>query len=189
MSIDPGWAQLLMTGGRVLELGCGQVKRESTSVAIDINPNSKADVIHDLNVVPYPFADSTFDVIIAEHVLEHLDDIVKVVEEIHRIGRAGGRLLVEVPFYSSYLFFTDPTHRHAFGTRSFDYFVSEEHLNQYRYSHASFRKLDVRLMSLGRRRLFRWAERWVNSNLLLYERRMAFLFPMDIIRFDLEIVK
>jgi predicted SAM-dependent methyltransferase len=91
---------------RVLELGCGQIRRVPHSVTIDINPRSIADVVHDLNVTPYPFASDEFDVVIAEHVLEHLNDLVPVVEELHRILKRGGMLYVEVPHFSSCNHFT-----------------------------------------------------------------------------------
>ena len=50
----------MSTKPAVLDLGCGNRKRPGT-VGIDINPQTAADVVHDLNCFPYPFADSTFD--------------------------------------------------------------------------------------------------------------------------------
>ena len=91
------YADTIPATTRVLELGCGQIKRVPHSMTLDINPLSVADVIHDLNVIPYPFPDDAFDMIIAEHVLEHLDDVIAVVGELHRITRHGGVLYVEVP--------------------------------------------------------------------------------------------
>jgi SAM-dependent methyltransferase len=169
---------------KVLELGCGQKKVVSHSTSVDVNPRSRADVIHDLNVTPYPFDDDTFDVVIAEHVLEHLVDVVAVVQEIHRICRPSALLYVEVPHFSSSEFFTDPTHRHSFSTRSFDYFVPGTDLHEFRYSTASFRRRRVYLSGFNRH-----IERWVNRHFSLYERRFAFLYPAHVIRFELEVVK
>ena len=45
---------------KILDLGCGKKKRPG-SVGVDINPNSDADIIHDLNVFPYPFENSSFE--------------------------------------------------------------------------------------------------------------------------------
>ena len=39
---------------KILELGCGTTKIPN-AISVDINPFSKADVIHDLNKFPYPF--------------------------------------------------------------------------------------------------------------------------------------
>ena len=44
---------------------------------------------HDLNCVPWPFADDTFEEVHAYDVLEHLEDVVRALEEIYRISRHG----------------------------------------------------------------------------------------------------
>ncbi len=69
---------------RILDLGCGRQKI-SGAIGIDLNPASDADVIHDLNVFPYPFAGNEFDEVHCDSVLEHLDNFFRVMEEIHRI--------------------------------------------------------------------------------------------------------
>jgi SAM-dependent methyltransferase len=55
----------------------------------------------DLNQFPYPFKEKEFDFIICSHVLEHLDDPVRVCAEFSRIAKAG---YIEVPSYSVDLF-------------------------------------------------------------------------------------
>ena len=47
---------------KILYLGCGNKKREG-AVGVDFNDRTKADVIHDLNIFPYPFEEASFDVI------------------------------------------------------------------------------------------------------------------------------
>jgi len=79
----------------VLELGCVPKKLWPRSVAVDVNSSAVADVLHDLNVFPYPFPDNSFDVVIAEHVIEHLDDVVRVVEDMHRIRTGASTTGVE----------------------------------------------------------------------------------------------
>ncbi len=74
----------------VLDLGCGQRKLPG-SVGVDFNQDSDADVIHDLNRFPYPFPNDQFDVVHCDGILEHLDDIVRVMEEIHRCQAGGTR--------------------------------------------------------------------------------------------------
>jgi SAM-dependent methyltransferase len=179
----------LPQGTRILELGCGQIKRCPTAVTLDINPDSMADVVHDLNSFPYPFDDNAFDIVIAEHVLEHLGDLIRVVEELHRILKPGGLLYVEVPHFSSNDHFTDPTHLHAFGFRSFDYFVPGEDLSRYKYSKAKFKKQKVYVLPLHggllrrllARRIMRYYETW--------EKRYAFMLPADRINFELQAIK
>lgn len=59
---------------KILDVGCGVNKVEG-AVGLDISPRSHADVIHDLNVVPYPFDDNEFDLVVANHVVEHVPDV------------------------------------------------------------------------------------------------------------------
>jgi len=44
-----------------------------------------------------PFADDTFDLVLACDVLEHLDDDLTAVQEVRRVLRPGGQLLLTVP--------------------------------------------------------------------------------------------
>ena len=55
-----------------------------------------------------PFRDGIFDSVIANHVLEHVDELTKVLQEIGRVVRPGGSLYVAVPDAST---FTDHLYR------------------------------------------------------------------------------
>lgn len=94
-----------------LNLGSGLDHKEGY-VNMDWNPLAKPDVLHDLNRFPFPFADNTFDLVEATHVLEHLDRPFAVMTEMHRILKPGGRLLVKVPHFSRG--FTHAEHAHGF---------------------------------------------------------------------------
>jgi len=180
----------LPTTTRVLEMGCGQVKHWPHSVAIDINPRSIADVIHDLNVTPYPFEENSFDIVIAEHVIEHLDDVIKTLEEIHRILKPGGRFYMEVPHYSSNNHFTDPTHKHAFSSRSLDYFVpAEGGVYMFHYSKADFKKIDVRINGPMDNAFLRFINKHANAHKIRFERDFTFIFPRETLNFVMEAVK
>src|SRR4051812_20591304 len=105
---------------KILHIGAGR-RKIAGAVTLDINPRVSPDVVWDLNVFPYPFEDALFDVVVCEHVIEHLRDVIWVMEELHRVSKPGGRLYITVPHFSSLNFNTDPTHVHAFSSRSFDY--------------------------------------------------------------------
>jgi|SRR3989344_188865 len=94
-----------------LNLGCGEDKKEGY-VNVDFHSHVKPDVVHDLNVVPYPFAESTFDLVEAYHVLEHLDKPFVVMKELHRILKPGGTIHIKVPHFSRG--FTHPEHKSGF---------------------------------------------------------------------------
>ncbi len=174
---------------RVLEIGCGKYKRVEQSVALDIFEGSGADVIHNLNVFPYPFETNSFNYVLAEHVLEHLDNLIAVYEELHRILKPNGLLYVEVPHFSSANFFTDPTHRHAFSSRSFDYFIDGTHLASFGYSPIRFLKRSVHIGSGENNGISRMLGNWVNRHQALYEQRFAFILPKETLNFELEVIK
>jgi SAM-dependent methyltransferase len=107
---------------KILDVGCGQNKYPG-AVGIDSNPRANADVIHDLGVVPYPFADNEFDKIICRHVIEHVPDVMSFVSELHRITKPGGLISIVTPHYSNPDWPTDPTHRNHFNSYSFTCFM------------------------------------------------------------------
>jgi SAM-dependent methyltransferase len=178
----------------MLDIGCGNRKRTG-ALGIDINPDTDADVVHDLNSFPYPFADSAFDDIYADNVLEHLDNIVKVMEEIHRISRPGGLVKVIVPYFRARWAFIDPTHKHFFTTESFSYFDPDHiHNKLFNYSKATFFvEKTVFNENIRHQGALRWivmpfkfiANRWPSR----YEILLSHLFPLDDLTFYLRTVK
>ncbi|MBI2030856.1 methyltransferase domain-containing protein [Candidatus Kaiserbacteria bacterium] len=94
-----------------LNLGCGEDKKDGF-VNVDWSPLVKPDVVHDLNAVPYPFADGSVDHVEAFHVLEHLTLPFDKMHEFHRILKPGGTLHIKVPHFSRG--FTHAEHQHGF---------------------------------------------------------------------------
>jgi len=105
-------------GSRVLDIGCGTNKIPG-SIGMDVNPRSAADVVHDLDQVPYPFPDNHFDEVIGRHVIEHVRDPLAVVTELHRITRPGGLVKLIAPHWTNPDFATDLTHRNHLNSYSF----------------------------------------------------------------------
>lgn len=58
-----------------------------------------ADVRLDVQSIPFP--DSNFDVVICNHVLEHVDDDRKAMQELYRVMKPGGFGIFQVPLDSS----------------------------------------------------------------------------------------
>src|SRR6185369_7146789 len=81
---------------RVLDIGCG-ANKVAGAIGMDVNPRTAADVIHDLDDLPYPFADDSFDEVIGRHVIEHVSNPLAVMCELHRITRAGGIVKLLAP--------------------------------------------------------------------------------------------
>jgi SAM-dependent methyltransferase len=107
-----------------LLIGCGadREKRIGTNpwtklVTLDINPDHKPDVLHDLEELPLPFADDTFDEIHAYEVLEHTGQqgdfrfFFRQFTDFWRILKPGGLLAASVPLASHEHAWGDPGHR------------------------------------------------------------------------------
>jgi hypothetical protein len=113
-----------------LNLGCGTNYREGF-VNLD-RGRCRADVCHDLNVIPYPFQDNQFSYILAIQVLEHVDKDkwFDIVRELCRISKPNAIWEVTSPYALSDNFFTDPTHNMPFTLRTFDYFDKTKALSE-----------------------------------------------------------
>jgi len=53
-----------------------------------------------MDIHKMPFADRSFDVVLCNHVLEHVDNDIVAMQEIHRVLRPGGFAILQVPFFS-----------------------------------------------------------------------------------------
>lgn len=113
-----------------LHLGCGRNYRDGW-VNVDNCPDVKADVVHDLNRVPWPFEDDSVSEIEMYGVLEHLDNTIQSLAEIHRILIPGGTAHIHVPYAGSHWAFMDPTHKSYFTERTLDYLKSGFDYNFY----------------------------------------------------------
>lgn len=90
--------------GCLLDLGCGRRplrpwydRVTTSSVGIDWSDACRPDVVGDLRH-RLPFADTSFDTILASDVLEHLPDIAAAFQDTARLLRPAGRLIVGTPF-------------------------------------------------------------------------------------------
>jgi len=174
---------------KTLHLGCGPQKIPG-SIGIDINKKVNPDVVHNLNKFPYPFKDNQFDIIIADNIIEHLEDIPKVMEELHRICKNGAKLFITTGHFSGIDAFTDPTHKHFFTSRTFDYFVPQTDLYELQYSNAKYKKNKVTLGPQNTNNfLLNMLLKIINKYQVFYEKRFAFIFPVGVIKFELEVVK
>jgi SAM-dependent methyltransferase len=185
---------------RVLDIGCGYGKTPG-AIGMDSLRASDADVIADL-AQRWPFADASFDKVVASHVLEHVPEVVHVMQEAYRVLRPNGRFLIKGPHFSSpNLVWSDPTHRRALSIGMFQHFRPD---TIHPYSNARFRVARAKLRCAGtplpgRRRWFRKPldralrafELWVNSDSsqqLRAERMYFRLVPFYEVEVELEAI-
>ncbi len=79
-----------------LNLGSGNSDFGDTLLNVDLLPYENVDVICDIEKMP--FKDDSVDFIINIAVLEHVPNPQKVIAEIHRILKPGGKLYCFIPF-------------------------------------------------------------------------------------------
>lgn len=98
-------------GERICEVGCGDggvvqcLREDNDVVGVDISSagidqltNMGIDAhLVDISSEPLPFDDAWFDTLIIFEVFEHLANPHHAVEEIQRVVRAGGRVLISIP--------------------------------------------------------------------------------------------
>ena len=104
--------------GEVLDVGCSfgvlgfeLANRGFNVTAIDVNPESiklgknikRISQVHNINFIEKDFLESNFisnhfDIVTMIEVLEHIKDDSKVIKEIYRILKIGGRVIISVPY-------------------------------------------------------------------------------------------
>lgn len=113
-----------------LHLGSGRNIKKGF-INLDVTKLEGVDIVHDLNKYPYPFKNNTFNYILAEHVIEHLNGWIKCMEEIYRISKNGAIVDIEVPHFASVSAFMDPTHKNYFSVNTFKYFEKKHEFSYY----------------------------------------------------------
>lgn len=178
---------------KILDIGCGNNKTPN-SIGCDFIKLPDVDIVHDLNQFPYPFKNNEFDIVISRHCLQHLFDISNVIDEIYRILKPHGKLILYLPHYASDNFNTDPTHKSSFGIRSMNYFCDLKGFKYSYYSKNRFKKLKfwISFYQYDKRKsiinlpYYLGFEYLINKFPRFYERFLVYIFPPSELYFELE---
>lgn len=181
----------ILPEGKILHIGSGsRVLAGADTVDVLDLPGVKT--VHDLDIFPWPYEDNSYDLVYAHNVVEHLEDQIKVMEEIWRLLKPHGRLVVAVPYFRSIDSFNDPTHEHFFTSNSMNFYLKgKDSLSGYRYTDKQFKVIGF---------WFGWPQSSLNILVLLfkyfihkhkffYDQYLSLLFPVKILVWELEVLK
>lgn len=86
----------LMPGDRVLSVGAGVMRLKGNVTHLDYEPYPDLDVVGDAHHLPFP--DNSFDAAICESLLEHVTEPERVISEMRRVLKPGGKIYAMMPF-------------------------------------------------------------------------------------------
>jgi predicted SAM-dependent methyltransferase len=106
-----------------LDIGCGENKQPNF-IGMDIRSIKGVDIIHDAQDFPYPIPNDCCLQVLLSHLWEHIEpkNRIKLMDEIWRIMKPDGQLLISVPYYLSFGAYQDPTHYPCPNEATFTYF-------------------------------------------------------------------
>lgn len=81
---------------KILNIGSSPKNAYKSSINLDIDLFDNVDVVADGKYLP--FKSASFDIVIIEMVLEHVDEAEKVVQEAYRVLKKNGLIYVSIPF-------------------------------------------------------------------------------------------
>jgi hypothetical protein len=95
-----------------LDLGCGTKKREGF-IGVDSRAFDGVDVVCNLGVDAWPWADDVVEEVYCAHMLEHLTAAERIhfVNELHRVMKKGAKASIIVPHWGSSRAYGDLTHQ------------------------------------------------------------------------------
>ncbi len=105
-----------------LDIGCGDNKVSQHHVGLDKIPLPGVDIVLDLESASLPFETNSVDEVCCYHVLEHISNLVALMEELYRVMKPSAILHVRVPNSTHASSLADPTHVRFFNSKSFDFY-------------------------------------------------------------------
>lgn len=188
--------------GRPLKLNLGSgYDRRGNFYCLDHLPLEGVDIVADLNKPLVKLPDNSVEYIYSRHVLEHIDQLLPLLDEIYRVTKTDGTIEIIVPHFSNPYYYSDPTHVRSFGLYSMHYFVSSDKQTQFRkvpsfYSETRFLikeiYIDFYRYSIVDKIIFPFISKVINLNIQMqdfYERRLCNWVHASQIRYVLTVDK
>jgi len=112
-----------------LDVGCGSNKQPHF-LGMDRRKTPVVDIVHDAEIFPWPLPDNSCNKVLMSHLVEHIKPwlMIDLMDEIWRVLKLGGQLLIAVPYATSFGFYQDPTHCNPCNEATFTYFDPRKYL-------------------------------------------------------------
>ena len=106
-----------------LNVGCGKDIREKWD-NLDTHTNNGANIVHDLNNLPLPFEDNTYDYVLCSHVIEDWLNPLPLLQELVRITKVKGLIEIRVPHQLSANAWGSLVHKQLFNNETLVAFIT-----------------------------------------------------------------
>jgi SAM-dependent methyltransferase len=171
-----------------LNIGCGNDIKKGY-VNVDIRNLPGVNVVWDITKTPYPFEENSVDLIEMHHVLEHLENPLKVLEEFWRICKPGAKIIISVPHWSHFTAYGDLTHKKYYSSAIFMYYETGD--SKYYSEKANFKVVKKKFTATRINQL--WVNKLVNPIInispILTEMIFSKFLPVSQIIFVLKVIK
>ena len=106
-----------------LDVGCG-INKQKGFLGLDQVRHPCVDIVHDVQKFPWPVPSQSCMVILMSHLWEHIEPKYRfeVMDELWRIVRHDGQLLISAPYATSFLAFAHPAHYMCPNEATFQFF-------------------------------------------------------------------
>lgn len=173
-----------------LHLGCGNDYKPGY-LNCDCTEKVKVDKIIDLEEPLYMFEDNSIEEVICYHVLEHINNFIPLMHEIHRICKKDALIRIKTPFYSAWGQFNDPTHVRVFSPWTFTYFKKGNYSHEVNCNKDMFKEEKVKInFGVGKASKLNFLfNPIINFNKKVYCRFFAFILPCSEMQYVLRVLK
>lgn len=124
-------------GGIRLDIGSGANVQEGF-IGMDVRPLPGVDIVHDVNIHPWPLPSECVLLAVCSHLVEHIPPaairpdgstwfpFVAFMDELWRVCKVGAEVAISLPHGSSQGFLQDPTHCNPCNERTWAYFDPDQ---------------------------------------------------------------
>lgn len=108
-----------------LNLGCGKDIKQGF-INLDAIKGKGVDVVCDLNKGKLPFKNNTFERIDCINILEHVENRMKLIDEMWRVSKKDGLIFIKVPYCWCNGAIEHIEHKSLYDLGSFNYYICED---------------------------------------------------------------